>query len=317
MKRQPPSNHKKRNIVLVVLLALLCIGGVELAACRYFAPEQYELITAPVRRAAAAAAGACRSAAESAAALLEGAAGQLQTAWAEFTAPKPEPQPEPEPENQMAGEPTLTDVLPVSDPAVTELVLTEGQQFLTGGSTDIVYFCQGDEAWSSLPYGSDKIGGYGCGPTAMAMAVASLTDTQTDPALMSQWAVEHGYWARKSGSYLSIVEGTARAFGLQAESFVERTPEALLDELLSGKLMVALMGPGHFTNRGHFILLRGVTLSGEVLVADPNSPERSLSVWDPQIILDELSTSTHNGAPLWSLYTEEPLLEESYSSQTP
>ena len=133
------------------------------------------------------------------------------------------------------------------------------------------------------------------------MVVASMTDTQTDPALMSQWAADQGYWARRSGSYLSIVEGTAQAHGLQAESFPGRTPDELLEELLSGKVLVALMGPGHFTNRGHFILLRGVTLSGQVLVADPNSAERSLSVWDPQLILDELSKSTNNGAPLWSI----------------
>ena len=41
------------------------------------------------------------------------------------------------------------------------------------------------------------------------------------------------------------------------------------------------MGPGHFTNGGHFIILRGVTLDGSVLVADPASQERSLTTWDP------------------------------------
>ena len=61
------------------------------------------------------------------------------------------------------------------------------------------------------------------------------------------------------------------------------------------------MGPGHFTQGGHFILLRGVTLSGMILVADPNSEERSLMEWDPQLILDELSASTASGAPLWVL----------------
>ena len=35
-----------------------------------------------------------------------------------------------------------------------------------------------------------RSGGYGCGPTAMAMAVASLTDIETDPATMAQWAAE-------------------------------------------------------------------------------------------------------------------------------
>ena len=66
-----------------------------------------------------------------------------------------------------------------------------------------------------------------------------------------------------------------------------------------GQLLVALMGPGHFTDGGHFIVLRGVTLTGQVLVADPNSRERSLALWDPQLILDELSDSRSSGAPLW------------------
>lgn len=61
------------------------------------------------------------------------------------------------------------------------------------------------------------------------------------------------------------------------------------------------MTRGHFTERGHFIILRGVTLEGRVLVADPNSRERSLAAWEPQLILDELSSSCSSGAPLWRI----------------
>lgn len=45
----------------------------------------------------------------------------------------------------------------------------------------------------------------------------------------------------------------------------------LRQDLSSGHIFVALMGSGHFTSSGHFILLRGVTLDGKILVADPNS----------------------------------------------
>ena len=135
----------------------------------------------------------------------------------------------------------------------------------------------------------------------MAMAIASLTGADTDPAKMAVWAVEHGYWAQRSGSYHSIVQGTAQGFGLEAEAVTDRTVDELYDLLSSGHMMVALMGKGHFTTGGHFILLRGMTLTGEILVADPNSLERSLQTWDPQLILDELSSARDNGAPLWSL----------------
>ena len=64
---------------------------------------------------------------------------------------------------------------------------------------------------------------------------------------------------------------------------------------------MALVSKGHFTRGGHFILLRGTTLSGEILVADPASRDRSLIPWDLSLILDELSPSRHDGAPLWAL----------------
>lgn len=288
-KHDKKSGHGKRNLILVLFLAVLCIGGVELAVCRFYAPELYERITAPVRRWVG-------EAAQWGEAALSTALDALMD-----LAPEPAPEPEETPESQLAGEPSVVSDLPLSDPSVTELQQREEGEVLTGGSIEIVYFNQSDPAWAEQPYGSDRIGGYGCGPTAMAMAVASLTDGETDPATMSRWAAEHGYWARGSGSYLSIVEGAAKSFGLTCEPFSARDPVSLREALLSGKIMVALMGPGHFTKGGHFILLRGVTLGGNVLVADPVSVERSLTEWDAQLILDELSKSTSHGAPLWTL----------------
>ena len=79
------------------------------------------------------------------------------------------------------------------------------------------------------------------------------------------------------------------------------TPESLRIQLSGGRIAVALMSRGHFTSTGHFILLRGVTLEGNILVADPNSRQRSLQEWDASLILNELSNSSTAGAPLWLL----------------
>lgn len=133
----------------------------------------------------------------------------------------------------------------------------------------------------------------------MAMLISSLKEETLDPAQAAREADEAGYCAPGSGSYLSIVEGMAGRYGLEAVSCPDLSAEELTQQLVSGNLFVALMGKGHFTDGGHFILLRGVTLEGKVLVADPNSRERSLVGWDPQLILDELSASRSNGAPLW------------------
>ena len=204
-----------------------------------------------------------------------------------------------EPVNQATTPPLLHTPSGICDPSVTELTDEEYLQLLTGGPVRIVYYQQSDERWGSLLYGSDPISTHGCGPTVMAMVVSSLTDTIIDPPSMAQWAVSKGYWARHSGSYHSIVIGTAESFGLHAEPFSSRDPDAVREALFSGNLLIALMGPGHFTQGGHFIILRGVTLSGDILIADPASEERSLTEWDASLILSELSASTADGSPLW------------------
>ena len=313
MKRDNRSGRLVRNIILVARRAVLCIGGVELAACRHFAPETYDRIVAPVRYAATvvadtgkaalnAAGQFCNSVAVKTVELATQAAQHVSNLAAQTADALDELINGPEVVIlQVVTPPSEDSQPPVTDPPSTQVMEVNGQQVLTGGVAPVTYFCQSDEEWADQPYGTDPIGPYGCGPTAMAMAIASLTDTDTDPAKMAAWAVEHGYWARRSGSYHSIVLGTARGFGLEAETVADRTVNTLYDLLSSGHMMVALMGKGHFTTGGHFILLRGMTLTGEILVADPNSLERSLQTWDPQLILDELSSARDNGAPLWSL----------------
>lgn len=135
--------------------------------------------------------------------------------------------------------------------------IRQGREILTGGSTEIVYYHQGDEAWSGQDYGSDTIGKYGCGPVALAMAVSSLTQTDIDPAEMAEWAYDSGCWAKGSGSYYTIVDQAGADFDLSVESCPDADADRLRQELSAGKLGVALMQSGHFTQNGHFILLRG------------------------------------------------------------
>jgi len=59
------------------------------------------------------------------------------------------------------------------------------------------------------------------------------------------------------------------------------------------------MTKGHFTSSGHFIVLRGVTSDGKILVADPASYRRSEKEWDIKIILNEASKLSGSGGPFW------------------
>ena len=174
----------------------------------------------------------------------------------------------------------------------------EGVVF-TDGLFPVQYYNQLDVRWNSMPYGTDNIGGYACGPTAMSIVISSLTEDKVDPPYMAQWAYENGYWCSQSGSYHTLIPGAARAWRLPVQGYGISSAKELREALKDGKLIVALMSKGHFTSGGHFIVLRGLTDGGKVLVADPSSYTRSLKEWDISIILNEASRSAGAGGPFW------------------
>ncbi len=186
--------------------------------------------------------------------------------------------------------------LPSSESSFTIPAL--GDIRYTDGSTEVVYYNQLDERYANKPYGTDDIGGYGCGPTAMAMVVSSLTDDLVDPVEMAKWSYEHGYWCSGSGSYHALIPAAAEAWGLSVSGCTASEPQRITDALCSGKLVVAIMSAGHFTSSGHFIVLRGVK-DERILVADPASRTRSEQSWDLSIILNEASKAAGSGGPFW------------------
>ena len=148
-----------------------------------------------------------------------------------------------------------------------------GDVRFTDGVTEVVYFNQLDQRYANQPFGTDNVGGYGCGPTSMAIVVSSLTDEIVDPIAMAKWAYENGGWCKGQGSYHSLIPNAAKAWGLNVEGCKASEPQRILDALSQGKLVVAIMGKGHFTTTGHFIVLRGVQ-DGKILVADVR-PDRA------------------------------------------
>jgi len=293
---------RRREIVHTVLrlltAAALCVGLAEFFVCGFVDPPLFDKLTAP-------AVSFCRriqAVTRSQLLRLADGASAYASAYAEALRLLDRSR-----ESQSATRPAVSQEASLADPAVTELRTEGGRELLTGGNVPVVYYNQSDEAWAQELFGRDPIGEYGCGPTALAMAVTSLTGNAVNPAEMAAWAAGEGYAAPGDGSYLSIVPGTAEHFGLTCTSLDPSDPEAVYDALASGGMVVALMGPGHFTSGGHFILLHGVTLSGELLAADPNSRENSLTAWDPQLISEELSASRSSGSPLWYLTLPEGL----------
>ena len=190
------------------------------------------------------------------------------------------------------------------DPLDADYINSEGVDFtgisFTDGATEVYYYSQLDPRWKNLPYGpSETIGSSGCGPTSLAMVVSSLTSHVVDPVEMCNWAYKNGYLCEGSGSYHSLIPDGAKHFGLTVDYAKANEPQKIVDALASGKLVIAIMGKGHFTSSGHFIVLRGVTSDGNILIADPASKNRSEQEWDLSIILSEARKGAAAGGPFW------------------
>ena len=96
-------------------------------------------------------------------------------------------------------------------------IVSLGNVRFTDGATEVVYFNQMDERWANQPYGTDNIGGYGCGPTSMSIVVSSLTSDIVNPIEMAEWSYKNGGWCSKRGSYHSLILNAAKAWGLSVE----------------------------------------------------------------------------------------------------
>lgn len=173
---------------------------------------------------------------------------------------------------------------------------------LTSSIGTLTYYNQSDARWANYLYGgSDPLAAYGCGPTALAMLVNSFTETSCQPPDIAAWAAANNYWSAGYGTKHEFVPDCANAFGMHAESFQNYTVEGLMSELRRGHVIVALMGPGHFSDSGHFIIITDDWSGNQVRVADPARLERTQMAWDAQIILDEMLAGASGGGPLWSI----------------
>ena len=136
----------------------------------------------------------------------------------------------------------------------------------------IPHFLQTD--YSHIPYGGGSIASSGCGPTSFAMIASYLTGTTITPIDAVAWC-GNSYYMPGSGTYWSYFQAAATHFGCGS---ITQTSDhnQVLKALSEGHPVISSQSPGLFTSGGHFIVLRGVTASGKVLVNDPNdSPSKN------------------------------------------
>lgn len=138
---------------------------------------------------------------------------------------------------------------------------------------------QWDERWGYETYNENFFALAGCGPTCLSMVDIALTGhTEHDPLWMARFAEEHGYNEVGNGTKWALFSEGAALLGLRAEG-ITLSYEAIAETLSSGTPIVCIMGPGDFTEHGHYLVLTGIDADGNITLNDPNSRIRSERTW--------------------------------------
>ncbi len=140
----------------------------------------------------------------------------------------------------------------------------------------MVSYDQGDPRWASDPYGAGKasIGSSGCGPTSIAMVVATLTGNSSVTPLTIANKYGGQYHPAGDGTSWAVFPVVGRDYGLQEQNLgtdLSSVP-AILKQ---GGLVIISVGAGYFTSDGHIMVIRAVSADGtQFFLADPNGTGR-------------------------------------------
>lgn len=136
------------------------------------------------------------------------------------------------------------------------------------------HYLQWDTRWGYKPYCESFFASAGCGPTAMTMAIHGVKpDATVTPYDIAERAEALGYAIPNVGTDIALFPHVAPEYGVTCEEIRhdETTWKRILED---GGTIILNVGPGDFTNYGHFIVLAEYT-DGKFLVHDPNSISRS------------------------------------------
>lgn len=130
----------------------------------------------------------------------------------------------------------------------------------------------------------------GCGAASVSMVIAYLTgNTNQTPYTLFKWAYEHHYYSGNGLSHTCLTK-LAELYGIRG-TWIANDMNQITEALRAGHPVVAHMGPGIFTSGGHYIVLRGITEDGYVLVNDPGSRSKNRYAYPLSTVVGQARTS--------------------------
>jgi hypothetical protein len=137
-------------------------------------------------------------------------------------------------------------------------------------SASYVFYDQNDPKWAGHAYGSSTVAASGCGPTSVAMVVATLSDNSVTPAQTAAFGTRNGAFIPNVGSdhQKMLVDGPEH-WGLKVTPLGTSLSKAANMIRQGGLVIAAGTGLSPFSKEGHIIVLRAVDSSGKFLIGNP------------------------------------------------
>jgi hypothetical protein len=123
--------------------------------------------------------------------------------------------------------------------------------------------------YPGILFGSGNISTSGCAPTTFAMVATYLLGRVITPPDVVAWSGPIKYYVPPAGTRWDFFEDATEYFQC-GDVKQTNNPTEVLEALSDNRPVICSQGPGLFTSGGHFIVLRGITTNGKVLVNDPN-----------------------------------------------
>ena len=176
-----------------------------------------------------------------------------------------------------------------SEDIYTGTISTEGDRIaydtVAGCVGEAVYYNQGEEPWASLPYGGSNIRSSGCGPTALAIVISTLTGERVTPEMTGRFAISGGYYVKGKGTSHAFPAAAAAHWGLSVERMKRERMNEVVKGLKNEKMAVVICAENTISgSSGHYIVLTGVTENGYLTIADPGSRTRTGNLYSPATI---------------------------------
>ena len=154
-------------------------------------------------------------------------------------------------------------------------------------SGEVPRLYQWDQRWGSTVYSSTTFALTGCCPTSLAMVYQGLTGKgDLSPYDMGKRASEGGFETAFDGTDSSFLVNEAATLGLSCEALAVDAG-SVRAALEGGAVLVCNVGPGDFTDNGHFFVIAGIDGDGNLRINDPYSAERSNRAWDVDAVLGQ------------------------------